>query len=276
MGPATGTAPPETRSYTPGMDDRHAQRLRSAFTAQAATIEDPALGTAFTAGLSWLVGLAEPRADDVVVDVCGGTGLVARALAPSVRSVLVVDLTPTMLATARRAAAAEGHAGIGFARADATRLPLPDGCCSLVITRFALHHVPDPGAVFDELVRVARPGGRVVVKDLVSSDEDSLAAAQDEIERRRDDSHLRMLRPGETSEALRARGCVVRAVARRELVRPLEPWLAQSMTPPERAREIRRRLRADLDGGEPTGMRPHRRDAELWFVQDWEATVATR
>lgn len=258
------------------MTDGHAQRLRAAFTAQAATIEDATLGVAFTAGLDWLIGLAQPRPEDLVVDLAGGTGLVARALAPRTERVVVVDLTPTMLHTGRRAATANGVVNVGFVRADATAAPLPDTSCSLAVTRFSLHHVPDPGALLDELVRLTRPGGRIVVKDLVTGDDETHAARQDEIEILRDPSHLRTMRSGEVAAGLRSRGCTVRRVARRDLDRPLQPWLEQGVTPPERAARIRERFADEIEGGPRTGLRPHRRDGQLWFRHPWEVTVAER
>jgi ubiquinone/menaquinone biosynthesis C-methylase UbiE len=254
--------------------DRHEDRVRNAFTQQAATFERADLNVAFTSGLPWLLGLAAPRETDRVLDVAGGTGLVARRLAPAVASATVVDATAAMLAEGARAAASEGHANVDFVEADARRLPFRDGSFSLVVTRFSLHHVPEPGRVLDEVTRVAAPGGRIVVKDLVSSPDARLALAQDALEQLRDDSHVRMPGPGAVATWLTDRGCAVLRVEQRTLDRPLEPWLEQSVTPEGRAAAVRARLQAELDGGEPTGMRPHVEDGALWFRQTWEATVA--
>ena len=258
------------------MSSTHEERLRAAFTAQSVTMEDARLNSAFTAGLEWLVGLAAPVSHDVAIDVAGGTGLVARALAPRVDSVVVADLTPAMLDAARAAAAAEGLTNVDYLLADATALPVPDASYSLVVTRFSLHHVPDPTAVLDELVRIARPGGRIVVMDLVSSADPTLTGKQDEIEILRDDSHLRMLTPGEAAAELAARGCTVRMVEQRRFERPLQPWLDQSATPADRAAQVRARLADELGGGPVTGMQPSRRDDDIWFTHTWETTVVIR
>ncbi len=254
----------------------HPDRLRAAFTTQSVTMEDAALGMAFTAGLDWLVDVIQPRADDLAVDLAGGTGLVARHLAGRVRSIVVVDVTEAMLRAGRRAAAAAGLATVGFVCGDATGSPLPSAAFSLAVSRLAMHHVPDPGALFDELLRLTRPGGRIVVKDLVAADDETVAQRHDALEILRDDSHLLMLRPGEAARALIARGATVTRVARRDLDRPLEPWLEQARTPAGRADQVRRALEEELGGGPPTGLRPHRRDGQLWFRHAWEATAATR
>lgn len=258
------------------MTPTHRDRIREAFTKQAGTFEQAELNIAFTSGLPWLIGLAEPDVADRVLDVAGGTGLVARGLAPHVRSVAVVDSTPAMLLEGRAAAVAEGHANVAFAEADARLLPFGDGTFSLVVTRFSLHHLEDPLALLDEAVRVTATGGRLVVKDLVSSSDPAVAERQDAVERLRDDSHVRMPAEGAVATWLRQRGCAVLRVERTTIDRPLEPWLQQSVTPPDRAERVRAWLRSELDGAPPSGMRPHLVDRALWFRQTWEATVALR
>ncbi|MGH8965194.1 MAG: class I SAM-dependent methyltransferase, partial [Actinomycetes bacterium] len=92
----------------------------------------------------------------------------------------------------------------------------------------------------------------------------------------RDDSHVAMPAEGMVRTWLAERGCEVDHVEQKTIDRPLEPWLTQSVTPDAPADEVRSLLRAELDGGDPTGMRPHVVDGELWFHQTWETTVARR
>jgi len=258
------------------MPGTHESRIDAAFTKQASTFERADLNVAFTSGLPWLIGLADPVATDRALDVAGGTGLVARAMAGSVESVTVVDSTPAMLDAGRRGAREEGRRNVEFVQADARFLPFPGESFTLVVTRFSLHHFQDPTPVLDEIVRVTTPAGRIVVKDLVSSEDPVLAGRQDEIERLRDDSHVSMPAVGAIRTWLEQRGCGVAQVAQRTIDRPLEPWLEQSVTSAEPADLVRERLQAEVDGGAPTGMRPHLHDGALWFHQTWETTVAHR
>ena len=258
------------------MSGTHEDRIEAAFSKQAGTFERSDLNVAFTSGLPWLIGLAAPVASDRALDVAGGTGLVARAIAGVVESVTVVDTTSAMLDKGRLGASAEGRQNIDFVQADARSLPFPEESFTLVLTRFSLHHFQDPTPLLDEIVRVTAPDGRIVVKDLVSSTDPTLATRQDEIERLRDDSHVSRPTSGVIRTWLEQRGCDITRVEQTTIDRPLDPWLEQSVTPDGPAKQVRERLRAEIDGGEPTGMRPHLKDGALWFHQTWETTVARR
>ena len=258
------------------MDQTHDSRVEAAFSKQATTFAQSDLNVAFTSGLPWLLGLAAAEPSDRVLDVAGGTGLVARALAPSVEQVTVLDSTEAMLDMGRRGAADEGLNNVDFVRGDAESLPFVDETFSMVITRFSLHHFVDPAPMIDEIVRVTKQGGRIVVKDLVARRDPEVAARADHIERLRDDSHVSMPMEGAVSTWLEQRGAQVERVETKMIDRPLEPWLAQSVTADEPADAVRRLLGEELDGGEPTGMRPHLQNGALWFHQTWETTVARR
>ena len=262
--------------YGVDVPDAHQDRVRDAFTRQAGTFEDERLNVAFTSGLPWLLSYVVPRVDDVVLDVAAGTGLVSRALADKVASVTAVDSTAAMIALGRERAAAEGHRNLEFVSGSAERLPFADASFNLVVTRFSLHHFADPSPAVDEMVRVLRPGGRVGVKDLVASTDPGVAARQDHVERLRDASHVRMPPRGAVAGWLRARGLDVQTVAEREVDRPVEQWLDQSVTDPDAAAAVRAMFEADLAGGQTTGLDPHRVDGRLWFHQRWEVTVARR
>ena len=82
-----------------------------------------------------------------------------------------------------------------------------------------------------------------------------------------------MLALSELLAQLKQLGLIDISPERREVARPLRPWLAQAEVAPAAAAQIEARLRAELNGGEPTGFQPHQHDGELWFVQVW-ASVA--
>lgn len=104
------------------------------------------------------------RPEMVVADVGTGTGFMAAGLAPLVRQVYALDGSAAMLDVARRNLS--GLQNVVFREADGSRLALDDASMDAVFANMYLHHCPDPLAAIGEMVRVLKPGGRLVITDL--------------------------------------------------------------------------------------------------------------
>lgn len=135
------------------------------------TWDEVATSDAFLALRDRIAELAEPRPDDLVVDLGAGTGLLALFLAPRVESVVAVDLSEPMLERLEERAAADGARNVTTLAADLRRLPLEDESVTLVVSNYAFHHLDDAGKelALSEARRVLRPGGRLVVCDMMFS-----------------------------------------------------------------------------------------------------------
>ena len=107
-------------------------------------------------------------AEWVVADLGCGTGQVAAALAPYVRSVLAVDQSAAMLKAARRRLA--GLDNVDLRQGTLEALPLDAAACDGALLLLALTYVEDPAPVIAEAARILRPGGRLVVADLLRHD----------------------------------------------------------------------------------------------------------
>jgi ubiquinone/menaquinone biosynthesis C-methylase UbiE len=104
------------------------------------------------------------RPEMIVADIGTGSGFVAAGLAPLVRHVYAVDGSTAMLETARRNLSTCGNVTVKLA--DGAALPFDDSSLDAVFANMYLHHYPDPMAAIAEMVRVLRPGGRLVLTDL--------------------------------------------------------------------------------------------------------------
>lgn len=116
---------------------------------------------------SWkarLLDLAELPPGSRVLDLACGTGDLAFGAASRGASVIGLDLTPKMIALARRRPESAG-ANVQWIAGDMTRLPLPDASFDVITTGYGLRNVPDLPTALAEIHRVLTPGGRVCALD---------------------------------------------------------------------------------------------------------------
>ncbi len=104
----------------------------------------------------------------VVADLGCGTGEVVQALAPSVARVIGVDQESAMLAVAQQRCA--GMSNVELVHSGLDTLPLPDSSVDAALCMLVLHHVEVIAASLASIARVLRPGGRLVVLDMVEHD----------------------------------------------------------------------------------------------------------
>ncbi|MGI8401327.1 MAG: ArsR/SmtB family transcription factor [Gemmatimonadaceae bacterium] len=107
-----------------------------------------------------------------VADLGSGTGAVAQAIAPFVSQVIAVDESSAMLAAARKRLHGIENVDIRNGRLEA--LPLADGEVDVALLFLVLHYAPDPARVIAEAVRVLKPGGRLLVLDMMPHDRQDL------------------------------------------------------------------------------------------------------
>jgi len=116
--------------------------------------------------LAALAALAQP--DWVVGDLGCGTGQTSAALAPFVARLIAVDSSAAMLHAAKRRL--QGFPTADLRRGELEDLPIDDGMLDLALLVLVLHHVPEPAKALAETARVLKPGGRLLVVDMVPHD----------------------------------------------------------------------------------------------------------
>lgn len=143
------------------------ERSREFFDSSASEwdrLRDELFGSRF-----WLRAMAALLPEEAVVGDLGcGTGAISEALAPWVGRVIAVDGSQAMLeAAAERLGRFDN---VALERGELERLPLADASLDVATLILVLHHVPHPGRVLAEVARVLRPGGRVLIVDMLSHD----------------------------------------------------------------------------------------------------------
>lgn len=116
--------------------------------------------------LQALPGLLDERW--AIGDLGCGTGHVACALAPFVARVIAVDRSGEMLQAARRRL--RDLANVEVKRGALEALPIADGELDAATLLLVLHHVSDPAAALSEAARVLKPGGRLLIADMLPHD----------------------------------------------------------------------------------------------------------
>jgi ubiquinone/menaquinone biosynthesis C-methylase UbiE len=145
-------------------EDSHTIASRTHFDRWSSSYESgPGAGHLKQLQTAALAALA-PSGDDTLLDLGCGTGAALRDAALTVRRAVGFDLSPEMIAQARRLAA--GTANVEFREGDARGpLPFSDGEFSAIVCTTAFHHFPKPLDTIAEMSRVLAPGGRLVIAD---------------------------------------------------------------------------------------------------------------
>ena len=103
-----------------------------------------------------------------VGDLGCGTGQTSAALAPFVAHAIAVDRSGEMLQAARKRL--RGFGNVDVRRGELEALPIDDRELDAAVMMLVLHHVPDPSAALGEAARVLKPGGRLIVCDMLPHD----------------------------------------------------------------------------------------------------------
>ncbi|MBI4339251.1 MAG: class I SAM-dependent methyltransferase [Chloroflexi bacterium] len=176
----------------------------------------------------------------LVLDVGTGTGFTAFAASPFTRHVLATDVTPQMLAQARRLAAERGLSNVGVMAVEAESLPFQDGSVDIVTCRQAAHHFHDLPLAVAEAWRVLKQGGAYIFTDPVAPESDAEDQWMNNVELRRDPTHFRDLRASEWREVLFRVGFTLTHTSMTKVYLEFNDWVTRAATPAKNREPLRR------------------------------------
>ena len=165
------------------------------------------------------------------VDIGTGTGFTAFAVAPYTDDIVAADITPAMLGETRSLAGQRGVTNLGYALAAAEALPFADGSLDLLTCRIAAHHFLDLGKAVAEWHRVLAPEAVLIMADTTATEDAPTAVWMNDIEERRDPSHIHNMSPSEWLTFLEANGFQTTDSTLTSVPHDFDDWVKRSGTP---------------------------------------------
>jgi ubiquinone/menaquinone biosynthesis C-methylase UbiE/DNA-binding transcriptional ArsR family regulator len=188
VGPSPAAAQDQRRLQTALAARRtKSQDFFSSSAGQWDRVRDDLFGERFH--LSALAALAQ--SEWVVGDLGCGTGQVSAALAPFVSRVIAVDESAAMLQAARKRLS--GLDNIELRRGELEALPIDDGRLDAATLMLVLHHVPEPERALADVARVLKPGGRVLIVDMLPHDREQYRQQMGHVWLGFSDDHVRRM-----------------------------------------------------------------------------------
>ena len=247
----------------------HNKRVQEEFTRQGESFRDsPALAAMeVTSRIASVLGGGHER----VLDVACGPGILFPTLSSCAETVVGIDLTLESLRLAREA---ETRGPNLLVRGLSENLPFASGSFDGIVLRLALHHFLDPAVVLASARSVLRPGGRLVVLDLLAPTALAPRMLRDALERFRDPSHTNLVSLEEMRNHIRLAGFDVPSETLWSKRREFAEW-AKIIHEPRRMADLELILRAlSQVPGDPAGMSLSAEGDELWFTYHWGLFVA--
>lgn len=215
------------------------------------------------------VDFAKPQPTDTMLDIACGPGAFALAIAPRVQWVRGVDLTPEMLRRARAFQAEKQILNAAFVRGDAEQLPFSASSFDLVSCQCSFHHMPKPQLVLREMVRVAKPAGRLLVIDPLAPESDSKFEIYNRIELIRDPSHTLTLRLTDFLRLFDEEGLEIMRQALRRRPRSFNNWMLRGGHVPGTKRYLEaRKVLEDSMAGDKAGFSAQAQGEDIQIVHN--------
>ena len=174
------------------------------------------------------------------VDLGTGAGFTAFAMSGRTHRVVASDLTRPMLQQARRIGQERSLSNLLLSQNAAEHLPFADNSLDLITCRVAGHHFADLPQALTEIRRVLKPGGALVMADTVSPENDESNAWLNDVELRRDFSHVNDRKISVIEDLLAQRGLEIVAREDVRVYLQFNNWVERTAMPVDEVPDLRR------------------------------------
>ena len=182
--------------------------------------------------------LAREQRFPIAVDIATGPGFTAFEISDTVDTVLATDPAIGMLQQVRRLAKKRKIYNINLVALEAENLPFRDQSVDLVTVRTAPHHFTDVDRFLREAKRVLRQHGSLILADTSSPESKKAEEWMDDVERRRDPTHIRNLSSSAWRKSITRAGLVINFEGSARVELKLMDWLKRSATPADESERL--------------------------------------
>ncbi len=210
--------------------------------------------------LNTIIRMARITGSERVLDLATGTGFLAAALSKVAKDIVATDITLEMLQQTRP----KTGENTSFSLADVEKLPFADDCFDVVTCRVAFHHFTQPDEALFEMHRVCKPKGRIVIMDIISSEDSERSDYHNRMERLRDSSHVKQYSRSEIEGMIGTCGLEIDEVNMWEYTWQMDEWLSIANPDNGIADEIRQMMNDSIDG-DKSGLAVELKDGDVYF-----------
>ena len=250
------------------MTKKHRETIQRQFTKTAEAFAKTAIRDTPEV-LGEKIEFAKPQPTDLALDIACGPGAFSLALAARVQFARGIDITEEMIRRARALQTEKQITNAAFDCGEAEALPYPNETFDLVTCQMSFHHMPKPEAALAEMVRGAKPTGRLVIIDTLGPESDEKFERHNAIEESRDPSHASALRLTIFLKMFDDCGLEILRQSLKRRQRSFNHWMLRAGLEPNHKRYLEtRKLLEDSMSGDKAGYSPQVQGDDIIIIHN--------